>query len=100
MARYDIEGSIVDTSKASQCWEEATYFDGRNQISVNTGSQWEHQTLYRSRKGRYYMISSSQWQGSTDAAEWVSPQEATRWLLLNKEELPADLKEYEEAIVE
>lgn len=100
MARYDIEGSIVDTSKASRCWSEDTYFDGRDQISVNTGSEWEHQTLYRSRKGRYYIVSSSAWQGTARTAEWVSPQEATRWLLLNKEELPADLKEYEEAIVE
>lgn len=101
MARYRIEGDgLVDTDKATASWEEDTRFDGNNQISVATGSQWDHQTLYRSRKGRYYLVHESQWQGSTPHAEWVSPEEATRWLVLMEYDLPEDLKQYEEEVVE
>jgi hypothetical protein len=100
MARYRIEGTIVDTDNASQSWEEATRWDGNNWISKATGSQWEHETLYRSRKGRYYVEHTSQWEGSTPHAEWVSPQEAARWLLLNEREVPAELAEAVEQVAE
>lgn len=93
MSRFRMsDGTVVDTDNRSAHWFEATRFDGSNQISVNTGSQWLHQELFRSRKGRYYIEHSSQWQGSTPYAEWVSNEEAARWLILNDEELPEDLK--------
>lgn len=92
MARYRLEGSIVDTKNAAAYWDEATRWNGNNHISVNTKSQWEHQTLYKSRKGRYYVEHTSQRQGTSPIAEWVSPQEAARWLLLNEcENIPEDL---------
>jgi hypothetical protein len=100
MAKYRIEGTIVDTENASMVFSEETRFDGRNQISVNTGQQWEHQRLYRSRKGRYYLESWSQWQGSTPHAEWISPQEAARWLILNEHKIPDDLQEFEDDVSE
>lgn len=101
MSTYRIDGDgIVDTDKAQQTWEESTRWDGRNHISKATGSQWEHQTLYKSRKGRYYIVHMSQWQGTTPHAEWVSPQEAARWLLLMGHDLPEDLREYEDDVVE
>ena len=100
MMTYRIENTIVKTENAAQCWEEDTRWNGNNHISVNTGSQFDHQKLYKSRKGRYYVESWSQWQGSTPHAEWVSPEEAARWLLRNDEELPADLEQYEDAICE
>lgn len=82
MSRYRMsDGSIVDTDNASRSWDERTEFDGRNQVSVVTGDQWLHQTLYRSRKGRYYVEHSSQWQGAREHVEWVSNEEAARWLL-------------------
>ena len=83
MARYRIENTIVDTDNASMHWDEATVWNGNNWISKATGSQWEHETLYRSRKGRYYVEHTSQWQGRLPTAEWISPQEAVRWLLTN-----------------
>lgn len=87
MAKHRMEdGTIVDTAKASETWEEATRWDGRNHISIPTGSQWEHQTLYRSRKGRYYVVHESQWQGSTPHAEWISEHEAVRWMMENDHE--------------
>lgn len=100
MAKYRIENCIVDTENAIDSWDETTRFDGKNEISAATGSQWNHQTLYKSRKGRYYIENFSQWQGSSPSAEWVSPQEATRWLILNEHELPDDLKQYENEISE
>ena len=92
--RYRMDGgSIVDTDKAAESWEERTDWDGHNHISRNTRSQWEHETLYRSRKGRYYIVHDSQWQGSMPSAEWVSNKQAAAWLLLNDRPLPEDLAE-------
>lgn len=96
MARYEMEdGTVIDTKNATKSWDERTFWDGRNHISKATGDQWVHQTLYRSRKGRYYVETTSQWQGSRDRAEWVSPQEALRWLLKNDydgADIPQDLE--------
>lgn len=101
MSKYRMDdGTVIDTSKAQQHWDEDTYWDGNNHISTATGSQWNHQTLYKSRKGRYYIEHTSQWQGSKAHVEWVSPEEATRWLLHNEHDLPEDLKHLEEEVVE
>ncbi len=100
MARYRIEGSIVDTENAAQTWEEHQDWDGNNHVSRATGSWSEHQRLYRSRRSRYYVERWSQWQGTRSSVEWISPQEATRWLLLNDHPLPDDLKQHEKEILE
>lgn len=101
MARYRMEGgNVVDTEKASRVWSEAKDFDGRNFISRATGGQWNHQSLYRSRKGRYYVESWSDWQGSTASCEWVSHQEAFRWLLHNGHDIPSELEQYREEVEE
>lgn len=84
MSRYRMsDGTVVDTKNAVAQWEEDTRWDGRNYISVATGSQWEHQTLYRSRKGRFYIEHVSSYEGTTPGVEWCSNEEATRWLLAN-----------------
>jgi hypothetical protein len=101
MARYrSDDGIVVETNNATSRWDEDTYFDGSNRISRATGSQWNHQTLYRSRKGRYYLIHTSQWQGSRDRCEWISHQEATRWLYENEQEIPDELSEYVDQVSE
>lgn len=101
MSRYRMDdGTIVDTSKCARYWDEETDWDGKNHISRATGTQWDHETLYRSRKGRYYIEHTSQWQGSRPHVEWVSNEEAARWLLLMEHELPPDLVKHESAIVE
>lgn len=87
--KYQMEdGTVVNTEKAAQEYEEAQDHDGRNDISRATGSQWNHETLYRSRRGRYYKVCTSQWQGSRSHAEWISEHEAVRWLSLNDHEVP------------
>ena len=101
MATYRMsDGTVVNTERASESYEEATYHDGRNYISRATGGQWEHETLYRSRKGRYYVEQWSDWQGSHPSAEWVSNEEATRWLLANDHDLPSELAAIEERVSE
>lgn len=86
------DGSVINTDKATKSWSEKRDFDGNNMVSRATGSQWSHQTLYRSRKGRYYIEHSSQWQGSRDYVTWESPQAAAAWMLLMGYEVPKDLQ--------
>jgi hypothetical protein len=92
MATYRIESSIVRTENATRSWDEATTHDGRNYISRATGSQWNHQRLHRSRRGRYWLECESDWQGSTPHAEWLSPEAAARWLLSQDHEIPDELR--------
>lgn len=99
--KYRMEdGTIVETDNATKSWGEETRFNGNNHISIHTGSQWVHQRLYRSRKGRYYVEHKSQFAGSAPHCEWVSPQEATRWLMLNDDDLPDDLAQYADKVSE
>ena len=101
MAVYRMDdGKLVDTDKTVQSWDEQTYWDGNNRRSVATGSQWVHERLHKSRKGRYYIERWSQCQGSTPSAEWVTEREATAWLLLNGHDLPEDLKRFEAEVCE
>jgi len=94
MARYKMDdGIIVETENSTGSWKEATDWDGNNHISRATGSQWDHETLYRSRKGRYYIVIKSQWQGTLPSARWVTPVEAAAWLIHNDEEVPDDLQD-------
>lgn len=101
MARYQMEdGTFVDTKKAVASWEEARRWNGNNHISKATGSQWDHETLYKSSKGRYFVEETSQWQGSLDSARFLSREEAAAWLLNNEEDLPEDLAKFAESMVE
>ena len=94
MTKYTMDnGAVVDTDRAVECWQEAERWNGRNHISKATGSQWEHETLYKSAKGNYWVEHTSQWQGSTPHAFFLTAEEAARWLLTNEHELPADLVE-------
>ena len=78
---FKIEETIVDPGKAEQEWD-----------ARNTGSRGKDEKLYRSDRGRYYVVQTGQGQGSLPSAEFVSNEAATRWLLLNGYELPAELK--------
>jgi len=92
MSKYRMEdGRVLNTDKASAEWEEAIDWNGQNFVSRATGSKWEHETLYRSSKGRYYIERTSQRQGSSPYAELVTNKRAAAWLLANDHELPQDL---------
>jgi len=100
MAKFRVEGAIFDTGRAKKHWPEASDWDGSNHISRATGSQWNHEDLYLSQKGHYYVIRSSNYQGSQDEMGILSPKEAAAWLLLNDHDLPADLAGMESEVVE
>ena len=77
MRRQTIDGGgWLDLDRAKK-YDEDTRWDGNNHISVATGSQWNHEALYCTRKGVYVINSWSQWQGSgeswtrIDAADWL-----------------------------
>lgn len=93
MSTYRMDdGTVVKTENATQFWKEGKNWDGNNWISVATGSQWDHETLYRSRKGRYWLERTSQYQGSGPYAGWVDNRSAVEWLLTNGYDLPAELE--------
>ena len=80
------DGTVIDTARIRHVWVERRD-DGFGRAS---GSQWGYQQLCESLKGRYYLWYYSNWQGSRDHLEWIEPQEATRWLILNEYELPVE----------
>jgi len=101
MATYRMDdGTVIKTENATARWDEDRVWNGSNHISRATGSQWDHEALYRSRKGRYYIEHTSQWQGKLDYATWIDHRSAAEWLLANDEELPEDLKQLEAEISE
>jgi hypothetical protein len=101
MARYQMEdGTVVDTEKATKSWDEQRDWDGNNHIGRSCRSQWHDQSLYRSRKGRYYIEHCSRVSGETDWAEWISPERAAAWLELNEFTIPDDLTEAAEKMTE
>jgi len=93
MQRVQLDnGGWMDVDRA-QVWEEDTYFDGHNHISVVTRSQWAHERLYRSRKGTWVLKSWSQYQAGSPSWRVISEGTAHKWLFDNgyHAEVPADL---------
>lgn len=85
------DGRWFDADKA-QLWGERREHDGRNYISQATGSQWEHERLYRTAKGSWVLRSWSDWQGSRESYRRVDDSEAHVWLLAqgHVEAVPAE----------
>jgi hypothetical protein len=79
--------------ETSEHFKEDTWWNGNNHISCSTGSQWEHEELYRTKGGAWVRHSYSQMQGSSEHWYKISALEATEWLIKNHEELPDDLME-------
>ena len=101
MAKFKIDdGLILNTEKAVKSWNEDTRWNGNNHISVQTGSQWIHETLYKSSKGKYYKVHDSQYQGDLSYATILTDEEAATWLLSNGDELPEDLMNLEAELEE
>ena len=100
MSRYRMEdNTVVDTDNAKQSWDEAQDWNG-NKIGMSSNSQWLDQTLYESRKGRFYVVTESRIQGRSDSCEWISEEEAVRWLILNEKKVPERLQHLVEQVTE
>lgn len=72
-----------DDSKATG-YGEGTRWDGSNNVSLATGSNWAHEHLYRTSGGRWVLASWSQWQGVQERAWYVDADTAREWLLRNE----------------
>ena len=78
-------------------WKEESDHNGQNWISRATGSQWEHETLYRTKGGRFVLNHWSNWQGSTETYEEIDNDEAAIWFSKNGlDPHEACVKEFEE----
>jgi hypothetical protein len=83
MKRVSIgDGRWFDADKAT-AFKEETDWDGSNHISRATGSQWEHERLYRTAAYVWILNHWSNWQGSEDRWEVVDKEEAAAWLVKN-----------------
>ena len=68
---------------AATKFDEKTYFNGNNHVSIATGDQFHHEALYRTAKGLWVLNHWSQWQGSRETYVIVDEDEAHEWLLKN-----------------
>jgi len=93
MKRQAIDNGSWLNLETAEWFREDTEFDGHNQISVNTGSQWVHECLYRTAKGYWVLNRWSQYQGTQATWERISPTEAAAWLIKNLHEAPKELEE-------
>ncbi len=82
IALTDEQGRWFDPDKATK-FEEGARWDGRTHISLATGSQWNHEALYRTQAGRWILHRWSQWQGAGEVYEEVDNAAAARWLVTN-----------------
>jgi len=71
-----------DLDRATR-FDEDRDFDGHNWVSVATGSQWHHEYLYRTAQGRWALQHTSNYQGTLDRWEFITPDAAREWLLAN-----------------
>ena len=79
----DGTGRWFDADKADK-FEEETWHNGNNWISYATGSQWEHECLYRTAGGLWIKRHWSQYQGSGEFVEEITKEEAAEWLSINR----------------
>lgn len=78
-------GGWIDVHKATD-FQEATYWNGSNLISRATGSQWDHEALYRSVKGRWVLCCWSQREGTPEGWTEIDHDQAAQWLVRNGHE--------------
>lgn len=69
--------------EAATKFTEATQWDGRNHISVPTGSQWEHECLYLTKSGKWVLNSYSNFEGRSESWTLADEDEAALWLMQN-----------------
>jgi hypothetical protein len=78
----DGSGAWFDTDSAV-LFKEATQWDGRNQISVPTGSQWNHEWLYFTKSGKWVLNDFSNYQGTREGYVQIDESDAVAWLIQN-----------------
>lgn len=72
-------GNWFDAEKAEMIKED-TLWNGHDRISKATGSQWEHECLYRTAGGKWILHHWSNFQGKIDSIELIDNDTAAAWL--------------------
>jgi len=87
------EGYWFDAEKAEQ-FDEESYWNGRNFISKATGNQWEHETLFKTRSGKWVLNHWSNFQGSLETYVEIDEEAAATWFLKQGMDLPEGLEKF------
>lgn len=82
-ALTDNSGMWFDIEKAEK-FNEKLIWDGDNQISKVTGSQWAHEIIYRTSGGKWILSCWSELQVSRETYEMISNQDAAAWFIINE----------------
>ena len=69
-----------DPARAER-FEEGERWDGRNSVSLATGSDREHETLYKTAGGRWVLGWSSAYASAQDRYRFAGEDEAREWLV-------------------
>lgn len=78
----DGSNTWFDADRATKFGEDKDW-DGNNWISKATGSQWDHEALYRTAGGKYVLNSWSNWESVLDRWEEIPESQAHGWLIAN-----------------
>lgn len=85
------------SEETTEFFKEDSFHNGKNWISKATGSQWEHEGIYRTKGGRFILNHYSDWQGSTETYTEIDNEDAAIWFSKNGlEPHPACEKEFKE----
>jgi len=82
IALTDGSGKWFSTETAEK-FDEAGFHDGRNWISKATGSQTEHQALYRTAGGLFILNCWTDYQGVHETYEQIGEKAAAKWFAIN-----------------
>lgn len=75
-------GSWFDKETAIE-FQEDTFWNGSNNISLATNSQAEHEILYFTASGAWVLNTWSQFEGSGETYDMIDPEQAAIWMGLN-----------------
>lgn len=94
IALTDNSGKWFSTETAEK-FDEDSYHNGSNWISKATGSQWNHEAIYRTKGGRFILNCWSNYQGSRETYEEIDNDDAAVWFSKNElDPHPACEKEF------
>ena len=85
IALTDGSGCWFDEDRAEE-FSESTWWDGKNNVSYATGSDREHEWLYRTQGGKWILRWSSQYQGVSTTVDEIDDKTAAAWLVRSNHE--------------
>ena len=99
MKRISLGGTSWFDYDSAITFDEDSNWEGRNHISKATGSQWDHETLLFTRKGKWVLNSYGSSCGQYDDYTVISEAKAIEWIVQNNrvnelvDPLPSEVSE-------